>query len=72
MLIHRLQTAVSIFYATYVLAEFPTSIYVKRLQFNRVIPILVFCWGLVCMCCGFVKNFAGLVAIRLILGWFEG
>lgn len=80
----------SIFYIFYILAEFPTSIYVKRLQFNRVIPAITvsfpnisssikpisnkiqFCWGLVCMCNGFVQNFAGLAVCRLILGFFEG
>lgn len=68
----RFQTAVSIFYIFYVLAEFPTSIYVKRLQFNRVIPAITFCWGLVCLCSGFVRNFAGLCVCRLLLGFFEG
>jgi hypothetical protein len=80
--------------------RFPTSVFVKRLQFNRVIPIITvstclvpqspllsipflpllqltnpsaqFCWGLVCMCNGFVQNFAGLCVCRLILGFFEG
>jgi MFS family permease len=69
---NQLNTAVSIFYIFYILAEFPTSIYVKRLQFNRVIPIITFCWGLVCMSNGFVQNFAGLAVCRLILGFFEG
>jgi MFS family permease len=46
--------------------------YVKRLQFYRVIPVLVFCWGLVCMCTGFIQNYAGLIVCRLLLGAFEG
>ena len=46
--------------------------YVKRLQFYRVIPVLVFCWGLVCMCTGFIQNYAGLIVCRLFLGTFEG
>ncbi|KIW79201.1 hypothetical protein Z517_05813 [Fonsecaea pedrosoi CBS 271.37] len=69
---NQLNTAVSIFYCTYVLAELPTSLYVKRLQFHRVIPIITFCWGLVCMCMGFIQNFAGLCVCRILLGWFEG
>ncbi|KIV87121.1 hypothetical protein PV11_02689 [Exophiala sideris] len=69
---NQLNAAVSIFYATYVLAELPTSLYVKRLQFHRVIPAITFCWGLVCMSAGFVQNFPGLVVTRLLLGWFEG
>ncbi|KAF1972735.1 retrograde regulation protein 2 [Bimuria novae-zelandiae CBS 107.79] len=65
-------TAVSLFYIFYILAEFPTSIVVKRLQFNRVIPTITFCWGTVCMCTGFVNNFGGLVTTRIFLGFFEG
>ncbi|ORY14066.1 major facilitator superfamily domain-containing protein [Clohesyomyces aquaticus] len=68
----QLNTAVSVFYIFYILAEFPTSILVKRLQFNRVIPAIAFCWGIVCLCTGFVRNFAGLVTTRIFLGFFEG
>ncbi|KAL5464672.1 hypothetical protein PMIN07_004399 [Paraphaeosphaeria minitans] len=68
----ELNTAVSVFYIFYILAEFPTSIVVKRLQFNRVIPAITFCWGLVCMCTGFVQSFGGLVTTRIFLGFFEG
>lgn len=68
----ELNTAVSVFYIFYILAEFPTSILVKRLQFNRVIPTITLSWGLVCLCTGFVQNFAGLVTTRIFLGFFEG
>jgi sugar phosphate permease len=63
---------VSVFYIFYILAEFPTSILVKRLQFNRVIPAITFCWGVVCLCTGFVQSFGGLVTTRIFLGFFEG
>ncbi|OAP62033.1 hypothetical protein AYL99_04236 [Fonsecaea erecta] len=69
---NELNTAVSIFYLTYILSEFPSTMFVKRLQFYRVIPVLVFCWGLVCMCMGFIQNYAGLIVCRLLLGTFEG
>ncbi|KAF2096325.1 retrograde regulation protein 2 [Rhizodiscina lignyota] len=68
----RLNAAVSVFYVTYICAEFPTSMVVKRLSFKRVIPIIAFCWGLVCMCMGFIHGFGALVALRLLLGFFEG
>jgi len=68
----ELNTAVSVFYIFYILAEFPTSLLVKRLQFNRVIPTITFCWGVTCLCTGFVQNFAGLVTTRIFLGFFEG
>ncbi|PVH80464.1 retrograde regulation protein 2 [Cadophora sp. DSE1049] len=68
----ELNTAVSVFYIFYILAEFPTSVLVKRLQFNRVIPTITFCWGIVCLCTGFVKAFPSLIVTRILLGFFEG
>ncbi|KAL4891998.1 retrograde regulation protein 2 [Aspergillus ambiguus] len=68
----QLNTAISIFYIFYVIAEFPTSLLVKRMQFNRVIPTITVAWGLVCMCNGFIQNFAGLCVCRLLLGLLEG
>ncbi|KAI1504552.1 retrograde regulation protein 2 [Biscogniauxia marginata] len=68
----ELNTAVSVFYVFYILAEFPTSILVKRLQFSRVIPTITFCWGIVCLCTGFVRSFGPLVVTRVLLGFFEG
>lgn len=62
----------SVFYIFYILAEFPTSILVKRLQFNRVIPTITFCWGIVCLCTGFIRGVGALVVTRILLGFFEG
>jgi sugar phosphate permease len=63
---------VSIFYVFYILAEIPSSLLAKRLQFNRVIPAVSLAWGVVCLGNGFVQSFAGLAACRLLLGLFEG
>ncbi|KAI1343123.1 retrograde regulation protein 2 [Xylariaceae sp. FL0016] len=70
----QLNTAVSVFYIFYILAEFPSSILVKRLQFNRVIPTITFFWGVVCLSTGFVRSFGPLVVTRIFLGFgtFEG
>ncbi|TRX91854.1 hypothetical protein FHL15_007173 [Xylaria flabelliformis] len=68
----QLNTAVSVFYVFYILAEFPTSILVKRLQFDRVIPAITLCWGLVCLSTSFVQSFGPLVVTRVLLGFFEG
>ncbi|KAI0439700.1 retrograde regulation protein 2 [Xylaria telfairii] len=68
----QFNTAVSVFYIFYILAEFPTSLLVKRLQFDRVIPAITLCWGLVCLFTGFVRSFGPLVITRVLLGFFEG
>ncbi|KAI1420043.1 retrograde regulation protein 2 [Xylaria sp. FL1777] len=69
---NQLNIAVSVFYIFYILADFPTSLLVKRLQFDRVIPAIAACWGLVCLSTGFVRSFGSLVVTRILLGFFEG
>ncbi|KAI3335823.1 retrograde regulation protein 2 [Ustulina deusta] len=69
---NQLNTAVSVFYVFYILAEFPTSLLVKRLQFHRVIPAIALCWGLISLFTGFVGSFGSLVVTRILLGVFEG
>ncbi|KAL1845657.1 hypothetical protein Plec18170_009644 [Paecilomyces lecythidis] len=61
----QLNIAISIFYIFYILAEFPTSILVKRLQFNRVIPAITFCWGLV-FASALSGAFGGLLAYAIL------
>lgn len=68
----NLNTAVSVFYIFYILAEMPSAIFVKRLQFNRFLPAITFAWGIVCLGTGFVHNFGSLVVTRILLGFFEG
>lgn len=68
----QLNTAVSVFYVSYILAEFPSAMLVKRLAFHRVIPAITLGWGLVCLFTGFVQAFWSLVLTRLLLGFFEG
>jgi sugar phosphate permease len=67
----QLNTAISLFYPLYILAEFPAALVVKRLGFNRVIPAAAMAWGIVCLSNGFVQNFAGLAVCRMLLGMFE-
>ncbi|ETI24905.1 hypothetical protein G647_04275 [Cladophialophora carrionii CBS 160.54] len=69
---NQLNIAISIFYVFYILAEVPSSLLAKRLQFNRVIPAVTVCWGAVCLGNGFITGFPSLVACRLLLGLFEG
>ncbi|KAI1079711.1 MFS general substrate transporter [Whalleya microplaca] len=67
----QVNTAISLFYPLYILAEFPAALIVKRVGFNLVIPTATLCWGIACLGNGFVKNFAELTACRLLLGMFE-
>ena len=44
----------------------------KKIKANRWLPFLVFLWGVVTTLSGLVENFAGLVAVRFVLGACEG
>ncbi|KAJ5129824.1 uncharacterized protein N7515_005863 [Penicillium bovifimosum] len=64
--------ALSLFFIPYVLLEVPSNIILKR--FSRpstYLGILIVSWGIVMTLTGCVRNFGGLVAVRIILGVFE-
>ncbi|KAL4949320.1 major facilitator superfamily domain-containing protein [Aspergillus filifer] len=64
--------ALAIFFVPYVLAEVPSNIILN--YFNRpsvYLGGLIFIWGVIMMCTGFVRDFSSLVAIRFLLGMFE-
>ncbi|EMF10688.1 MFS general substrate transporter [Sphaerulina musiva SO2202] len=65
-------TAVSIFYATYVLSETPWAILLKKLTPRLLLTGLAMVWSLVTIFSGFIQNIGGLYAARLILGACEG
>ena len=35
-------------------------------------PVAYLAWGIVCLCTGFIQNYAGLLVTRLLLGAAEG
>jgi hypothetical protein len=54
------------------LEEVPSNIILNRLKRpSRYLGFLIFSWGVIMLCTGFVQNFAGLVVIRFLLGLFE-
>ncbi|KAI5204021.1 MFS general substrate transporter [Aureobasidium subglaciale] len=69
--------ALAIFFIPYTLAaharlEIPSNMILDK--FNRpsvFMGTIVFVWGVVVMCTGFVQNFAGLCVTRVFLGLFE-
>ena len=63
--------AVTLFYVTYVAFEVPCSLVLKKFHPRRMIPALIFCWSVVLIGTGFMKNVGQLYASRLLLGVFE-
>lgn len=56
----------------YVLFEVPSNVILKKFKRpSQYLCILVTSWGTIMTCTGLVKNFAGLMIVRILLGIFE-
>ncbi|KAA8903615.1 hypothetical protein TRICI_005652 [Trichomonascus ciferrii] len=69
---NQLNVGVSVFYVLYVLVETPATVLVKKVGTSRMLAIVMTGWSLVVVFSGFMKNYAGLLVTRLLLGLFEG
>lgn len=69
---NRYSIALLIFFIPYVCAELPTNTIIRRVGAKIVLTTMILGWGAFAMCFGFVKNFGQLVALRVMLGLFEG
>ncbi|OQE20156.1 hypothetical protein PENFLA_c017G01681 [Penicillium flavigenum] len=64
--------ALSLFFVPYILLEVPSNIILKRFTRPSIyLGILIVTWGSIMTLTGVVKNFGGLLAMRLLLGIFE-
>ncbi|KAL4780076.1 major facilitator superfamily domain-containing protein [Aspergillus varians] len=61
----------SLFYIGYIVWEYPTSRLLQWLPLAKYSAACIVIWGLVLTCFAGVNNYAGAVAIRLLLGVFE-
>lgn len=62
----------SVFFVPYILLEVPSNMLLKKFKRPSVyLGILIVAWGIIMTCMGVVKNFAGLLATRILLGVFE-
>jgi len=64
-------TLVAIFFVPYVLTAPFLGILGKKYGPSRVLPIMMFCFGVLTICGTAVQNFSGLFAIRWFLGMSE-
>jgi MFS family permease len=63
--------ALFIFFIPYILLEVPSNIIIKKVAPSTWLCIIMFLWGVCTIGQGLVSNFAGLVAMRFLLGMFE-
>ncbi|CEL62758.1 putative transporter C1002,16c OS=Schizosaccharomyces pombe (strain 972 / ATCC 24843) GN=SPAC1002.16c PE=3 SV=1 [Rhizoctonia solani AG-1 IB] len=61
----------ALYFVGYVIWEVPANIVLKRFNPKVWLPTLTLAWGIVSICQGFVKNQAGLFAVRFFLGTAE-
>ncbi|KAJ8651745.1 hypothetical protein O0I10_012692 [Lichtheimia ornata] len=64
-------TALTIFFAGYVIFHIPSNLMVKRLKPSRWISATMVLWGVCSICQAATNNAAGLIACRFWLGAFE-
>ena len=62
----------SLFFVPYILLEVPSNILLKRFQRPSLyMGMLVTSWGIIMTMHGVITNYAGLLALRILLGVFE-
>ncbi|PWY88883.1 MFS general substrate transporter [Aspergillus sclerotioniger CBS 115572] len=69
------QTAVAIMdllkFVGYLLGQVPSNILLTRLKPSRYLPTAIFIWGGISICMAATKNFAGIMCVRVFLGFAE-
>jgi hypothetical protein len=53
-------------------SEMPSNLILRKISPKIWLPALTVAWGIVTMCLGFVRNYAGFVTVRAVLGMCEG
>ena len=59
--------SINLFYK--IIFEIPSNIILERTNAAKWLSFIMFVWGLATLMTAFVKNFAGLFILRLILGY---
>jgi MFS family permease len=63
--------ALFIFFIPYVLFEVPSNLVLKKLAPSTWLSLIMVFWGIATIGMGLVNNFEGLIAMRVLLGFFE-
>ncbi|CUM66662.1 uncharacterized protein PRCAT00004338001 [Priceomyces carsonii] len=69
---YDLNLALTAFFICYGAIEIPSNMVIKKFPPRYWLSLSTVLFGLVSMCTAFVKNYGGLVATRIFLGFFEG
>ncbi|EEH21202.2 hypothetical protein PABG_03433 [Paracoccidioides brasiliensis Pb03] len=66
------QTAITVTYVPYIVAELPSNLVIKKIGPRILLPALCLFWGIVTTLQSQVSNYSGLLAARFFLGLLEG
>jgi MFS family permease len=69
---HQYQTALTVTYVPYILAELPSNLILSRIGPRILLPTICILWGLVSSLQSQVSSYDGLLACRFFLGLVEG
>ena len=69
---NKFNVALTVFYVPYILIDVPSNLVMKGVGAGWYLPGLMIGWGVVSICMGAVKSYAGLITTRLFLGLCEG
>ena len=69
---HQYSNAVSVLYSTFLVAQVPTVLYLKIIPSRYFLSAMVFCWSVITLGNGFIQSYHSLIALRVLLGAFEG
>ncbi|KAI0481787.1 MFS general substrate transporter [Xylaria cf. heliscus] len=68
---NRYNIALFVYFIPYILLETPSNIIIRKMRPSLYLSGLMFGWGIVNMSMGFIRSFAQLVVLRLLLGTLE-
>ncbi|KAF9045108.1 major facilitator superfamily domain-containing protein [Panaeolus papilionaceus] len=60
-----------IYFVPYILLQLPGSLILRRLGVRNLLSFVMLAWGVVSLCAGFVKSWAGYAACRVLSGIFQ-
>lgn len=61
----------TILYIGILVGEYPQNFLLQKLPLAKMLSVNVFIWGVVVSCSAASTNFASLMAVRFLLGFFE-
>ncbi|KKO98342.1 inner membrane transport protein yfaV [Trichoderma harzianum] len=68
---NQYNVVLALFFIPYILLEVPSNVLLRKFRPSVYLGSLVILWGIVMTMHGVVRNFGGLLAVRLLLGVFE-